>query len=86
MNLPNEICWRVDKIGFEPPQKKWMVNFQAEINEVKKNTSLYELTGKTDFNNMTDEMREEYKQGVKDKKWKGIVEYARIKLGIEEHE
>jgi len=22
--LPNEIVWRKDKIGFEPPQKKWM--------------------------------------------------------------
>ena len=65
-DLPNEICWRVDKIGFEPPQKKWMVNFQAEINEVKKNTSLYELTGKTDFNNMTDW------------KWLMISKYFRI--------
>jgi asparagine synthase (glutamine-hydrolysing) len=22
--LPKEITWRVDKIGYEPPQKKWM--------------------------------------------------------------
>lgn len=22
--LPAEICWRTDKIGYEPPQKKWM--------------------------------------------------------------
>jgi asparagine synthase (glutamine-hydrolysing) len=22
--MPNEITWRVDKIGYEPPQKKWM--------------------------------------------------------------
>lgn len=24
--LPNKICWRLDKIGYEPPQKKWMEN------------------------------------------------------------
>jgi asparagine synthase (glutamine-hydrolysing) len=24
--LPSEIAWRVDKIGYEPPQKKWMEN------------------------------------------------------------
>ena len=24
--LPNSICWRVDKIGYEPPQKKWVTN------------------------------------------------------------
>lgn len=22
--LPESICWRVDKVGYEPPQKKWM--------------------------------------------------------------
>ena len=22
--LPDEITWRVDKIGYEPPQKKWL--------------------------------------------------------------
>ena len=24
--LPAEICWRKDKIGYEPPQKSWMEN------------------------------------------------------------
>ncbi|RDC62970.1 asparagine synthase (glutamine-hydrolyzing) [Adhaeribacter pallidiroseus] len=24
--LPKEICWRVDKIGYEPPQQKWLQN------------------------------------------------------------
>jgi asparagine synthase (glutamine-hydrolysing) len=24
--LPEEITWRKDKIGFQPPQKKWMQN------------------------------------------------------------
>ena len=26
--LPKEICWRVDKIGYEPPQQKWLQNNQ----------------------------------------------------------
>jgi asparagine synthase (glutamine-hydrolysing) len=24
--LPKDICWRKDKVGYEPPQKKWMEN------------------------------------------------------------
>ena len=24
--LPTEICWRKEKVGYEPPQKKWMEN------------------------------------------------------------
>lgn len=24
--LPEEICWRKDKVGYEPPQKRWMDN------------------------------------------------------------
>jgi asparagine synthase (glutamine-hydrolysing) len=28
--LPKEIAWRKDKIGFEPPQKKWMENPRTE--------------------------------------------------------
>jgi asparagine synthase (glutamine-hydrolysing) len=24
--LPKEICWRKDKVGYEPPQKRWMEN------------------------------------------------------------
>jgi asparagine synthase (glutamine-hydrolysing) len=24
--LPEEIVWRKDKVGFEPPQKNWMEN------------------------------------------------------------
>ena len=35
--LPSEITWRSDKIGFEPPQKKWMQHraVQEMINESK---------------------------------------------------
>ena len=29
--LPKEIAWRVDKIGFEPPQKKWLENEAIQV-------------------------------------------------------
>jgi asparagine synthase (glutamine-hydrolysing) len=37
-SLPANICWRKDKIGFEPPQKKWMEDpaLQEAIIEAKK--------------------------------------------------
>lgn len=28
--LPNEITWRVDKIGYEPPQKQWMQTLEVK--------------------------------------------------------
>ena len=36
--LPREITWRKDKVGFEPPQKQWMMNQQVSdaIQEGKK--------------------------------------------------
>ncbi|MGB8191230.1 MAG: asparagine synthase (glutamine-hydrolyzing) [Chitinophagaceae bacterium] len=38
-SLPQEICWRTDKIGFEPPQKEWMGNRKVMelIQEAKRN-------------------------------------------------
>ena len=37
-NLPAEITWRKDKVGFEPPQKNWMENktVQEAIREARK--------------------------------------------------
>lgn len=37
-NLPKEIVWRKDKVGFEPPQMQWMKNKQVQdaIMEAKK--------------------------------------------------
>jgi asparagine synthase (glutamine-hydrolysing) len=37
-NLPEEITWRRDKVGFEPPQKDWMENKQVfdAIHEARK--------------------------------------------------
>ena len=36
--LPNEITWRKDKVGFEPPQKTWMAHprLQELVHEAKK--------------------------------------------------
>ncbi|MFZ4057331.1 MAG: asparagine synthase (glutamine-hydrolyzing) [Ferruginibacter sp.] len=36
--LPNEITWRTDKVGYEPPQKKWMENpmLRDYMHEAKK--------------------------------------------------
>lgn len=34
--LPNSICWRVDKVGYEPPQSEWLTSsvFQSSIDRV----------------------------------------------------
>ena len=36
--LPDEIVWRKDKVGFEPPQKQWMqdTTLQEYIHEAKR--------------------------------------------------
>lgn len=36
--LPHSICWRVDKIGYEPPQKRWIQDerYMTEIEKVSK--------------------------------------------------
>lgn len=43
--LPEEIVWRKDKIGFEPPQKKWMEDksVQDAIMESKKKLMLHHI-------------------------------------------
>jgi asparagine synthase (glutamine-hydrolysing) len=28
--LPNVICWRKEKVGFEPPQNEWLENFSQK--------------------------------------------------------
>lgn len=38
--LPNEIIWRKDKIGYEPPQKDWLLDFKINLdNSIVKNTN-----------------------------------------------
>jgi asparagine synthase (glutamine-hydrolysing) len=43
--LPKEIVWRKDKIGFEPPQKKWMEtnDVQQAITEGKKKLATHHI-------------------------------------------
>lgn len=43
--LPESICWRVDKIGYEPPQKNWMNTefFKQRINKARCNPKLIEV-------------------------------------------
>lgn len=43
--LPKEITWRKDKLGFEPPQKKWMENknVQEAIREAKKKLVTHQI-------------------------------------------
>ena len=43
--LPEEITWRKDKLGFEPPQKKWMgnKNVQEAIEEAKKKLVAHQI-------------------------------------------
>jgi len=45
--LPKEICWRVDKIGYEPPQIQWMDSdhITTEIKNVSKQFRNFELKG-----------------------------------------
>jgi asparagine synthase (glutamine-hydrolysing) len=48
--IPKEIAWRVDKVGFEPPQKSWMPLFNDEIINAKKEIDLgqFELEANLD--------------------------------------
>jgi len=53
-NLPNEICWRVDKIGYEAPQTRWLVGYQEEINSLKSDQILQSLGLNPKTTNLTD--------------------------------
>lgn len=48
--IPSEIAWRVDKIGFEPPQEMWMQSFKNEIEKARKNIDLSYFGIKQDEN------------------------------------
>ncbi len=39
-SIPNEITWRVDKIGFEPPQSRWMSLLNDEVVKAKNEIDL----------------------------------------------
>ncbi|MBS1652574.1 MAG: asparagine synthase (glutamine-hydrolyzing) [Bacteroidetes bacterium] len=54
--LPNSICWRVDKIGYEPPQNDWLKNekYKTEIDRVVKalEINVNEISLNSTSNNM----------------------------------
>jgi asparagine synthase (glutamine-hydrolysing) len=43
--IPEEIAWRKDKIGFEPPQDNWVLKLKPIIDEYKSKTNYLDLTG-----------------------------------------
>jgi asparagine synthase (glutamine-hydrolysing) len=49
--LPESICWRVDKIGYEPPQKNWI---QSEKFKVAIDKTAKELNIKKDTTDNSD--------------------------------
>ncbi len=51
--LPDEIVWRKDKIGFEPPQQQWMQNkqLQEKITEAKSTLVKEKILDKKTLNN-----------------------------------
>ncbi len=51
--LPDNICWRVDKIGYEPPQDKWLANNPYWKDQI--------ATGKTILNKLATGKPETYK-------------------------
>ncbi len=50
--LPDEIVWRKDKIGYEPPQKLWMQNkiMEEYLHEAKRKLVDYNILNKTVLN------------------------------------
>ena len=55
--VPNDICWRKDKVGYEPPQDRWMNNKEVQeiVNDQRKLFRIgeKELTEGGSTNNMT---------------------------------
>jgi asparagine synthase (glutamine-hydrolysing) len=49
--LPHSICWRIDKIGYEPPQKKWVTN-EVYGTEIEKAGKMFDIKNisETDVN------------------------------------
>ena len=55
--LPKNICWRIDKVGYEPPQQKWLDN-QLVFERIKAQQKKYQipdnLMGKGNYTNSMD--------------------------------
>jgi asparagine synthase (glutamine-hydrolysing) len=43
--VPDEITWRKDKIGYEPPQENWLLKLKPIIDEYRSKTNYLDLTG-----------------------------------------
>lgn len=52
--VPEDITWRKDKIGFEPPQEDWVLRLKPIIDEYKSRTDYRDLTGGREVNKITD--------------------------------
>lgn len=40
--LPEDICWRIDKIGYEPPQKEWLAEKEYWISQIEQGEKKFE--------------------------------------------
>jgi asparagine synthase (glutamine-hydrolysing) len=49
--LPNSICWRIDKIGYEPPQSNWLKNAQY-TSEIKRVSKLLQIESNENSNSI----------------------------------
>ena len=52
--VPKEIVWRVDKVGYEPPQDNWVMKMKPIIDEYKLKTNYLDLTGGRKVNEISD--------------------------------
>jgi asparagine synthase (glutamine-hydrolysing) len=60
--LPESICWRVDKIGYEPPQRDWLSNPKWQ-NEIENSAKFFGVNRILDFPN----------QGVFTQDWRLLI-------------
>ena len=52
--IPDEISWRKDKIGFEPPQDDWVLKLKPVLDPYKVKTNYLDLTGGRKVTEITD--------------------------------
>ena len=52
-SLPEQIAWRKDKIGYEPPQKKWLdnIDIKEKIQLSKKKLYDNQVISKVEYEN-----------------------------------
>ena len=43
--VPDNITWRKDKIGYEPPQEKWLQKLSPYYKDYKAKTNYLDFTG-----------------------------------------